>query len=42
LYEENRKARKLNVKWLTNREWLDYDESNDMQNMAKMMMMTFV
>ena len=28
-YEENRKARKFNVKWLTNREWLDYDESND-------------
>ena len=28
-YEENRKASKLNVKWLTNREWLDYDESND-------------
>jgi predicted transcriptional regulator len=26
-YEENRKARKFNVKWLTNREWLDYDES---------------
>ena len=42
-YDENRKARKFNVKWLTNREWLDYDESNDMQNMAKMMMMmTFV
>ena len=44
-YEENRKAPKFNVKWLTNREWLDYDESNDimrhdMQNMA--MMMTFV
>jgi hypothetical protein len=29
-YEENRKAPKFNVKWLTNREWLDYDESNDM------------
>ena len=29
-YEENRKARKFNVKWLTNREWLDYDESNIM------------
>jgi hypothetical protein len=29
-YEENRKACKFNVKWLTNREWLDYDESNDM------------
>jgi hypothetical protein len=28
-YEENRKARKFNVKWLTNHEWLDYDESND-------------
>ena len=28
-YEESRKARKFNVKWLTNREWLDYDESND-------------
>jgi hypothetical protein len=28
-YEENRKAPKFNVKWLTNREWLDYDESND-------------
>jgi hypothetical protein len=28
-YEENRKARKFNVKWLTNREWLDYDESNN-------------
>ena len=28
-YEENRKARKFNVKWLTNREWLDYDDSND-------------
>jgi hypothetical protein len=28
-YEENRKARKFNMKWLTNREWLDYDESND-------------
>jgi hypothetical protein len=28
-YEENRKARKFNVKWLTNRELLDYDESND-------------
>jgi hypothetical protein len=28
-YEENRKACKFNVKWLTNREWLDYDESND-------------
>jgi hypothetical protein len=28
-YEENRKASKLNVKQLTNREWLDYDESND-------------
>ena len=27
-YEENRKARKFNVKWLTNREWLDYNESN--------------
>jgi hypothetical protein len=22
-YEENRKTRKFNVKWLTNREWLD-------------------
>ena len=32
-YEENRKARKFNVKWLTNREWLDYDESNN--TMAK-------
>jgi hypothetical protein len=28
-YEENRKACKFNVKWLTNRKWLDYDESND-------------
>ena len=28
-YEEIRKARKFNVKWLINREWLDYDESND-------------
>ena len=28
-YEESRKVRKFNVKWLTNREWLDYDESND-------------
>ena len=28
-YEENRKARQFNMKWLTNREWLDYDESND-------------
>jgi hypothetical protein len=28
-YEESRKARKFNVKWLTNRKWLDYDESND-------------
>jgi hypothetical protein len=28
-YEENRKAPKFNVKWLTIREWLDYDESND-------------
>ena len=28
-YEENRKAHKFNVKWLSNREWLDYDESND-------------
>ena len=28
-YEENRKACIFNVKWLTNREWLDYDESND-------------
>ena len=28
-YEENRKAPKFNVKWLINREWLDYDESND-------------
>ena len=28
-YEENRKARKFNVKWLTNREWLVYNESND-------------
>ena len=28
-YEENRKARKFNVKWLTNREWLDHNESND-------------
>jgi hypothetical protein len=45
-YEENRKACKFNVKWLTNHEWLDYDESNDImtcKNMAKMMMMmTFV
>jgi hypothetical protein len=24
-HEENRKARKFNVKWLTNREWLDKD-----------------
>jgi hypothetical protein len=23
-YEENRKARTFNVKWLTNREWLDH------------------
>jgi hypothetical protein len=29
-YEENRKARQFNMKWLTNREWLDYDESNIM------------
>ena len=28
-YEENRKACKLKVKWLTNHEWLDYDDSND-------------
>ena len=28
-YEENRKARKFNVKWLTNLKLLDYDESND-------------
>ena len=28
-YEENRKSRQFNMKWLTNREWLDYDESND-------------
>jgi hypothetical protein len=28
-YKENRKARQFNMKWLTNREWLDYDESND-------------
>jgi hypothetical protein len=28
-YEQNRKAPKFNVKWLTNPEWLDYDESND-------------
>ena len=28
-YEQNRKAPKFNVKWLTNTEWLDYDESND-------------
>jgi hypothetical protein len=44
-YEENRKACKFNVKWLTNRKWLDYVEQrhHDMQNMAKMMMMmTFV
>jgi hypothetical protein len=26
---ENRKARKFNVKWLTNHEWLDYNESNN-------------
>jgi hypothetical protein len=24
-YEENRKAPKFNVKWLTNHEWLDYE-----------------
>jgi hypothetical protein len=34
-YEENRKARKFNVKWLTNREWLDYDESNDIDKDLK-------
>ena len=28
-FEENRKARKFNVKWLTNRECLDYDESSN-------------
>ena len=28
-YEENKKAHTFNVKWLTNREWLDYNESND-------------
>ena len=28
-YEQNRKAPKFNVKWLTIPEWLDYDESND-------------
>jgi hypothetical protein len=28
-YEENRKARKFKVKRLTNHEWLDYDDSND-------------
>jgi hypothetical protein len=28
-HEENRKAHKFNIKWLTNHEWLDYDESND-------------
>ena len=35
-YEENRKARKFNVKWLTNREWLDYDESNDIMTCMKL------
>jgi hypothetical protein len=28
-YEENRKARQFNMKWLINCEWLNYDESND-------------
>jgi hypothetical protein len=35
-YEENRKARKFNVKWLTNREWLDYDGSNDIMTCMKL------
>ena len=26
-YEQNRKTPKFNVKWLTNPEWLNYDES---------------